>query len=203
MNKFSIIKYIVIAAVIGGIYFTGKSDNSSYVEDEMDLKLVLDITVETLYAYQKELDATQGEPEADQAFLGFADSLAKNYNKAQPAIYTAGSIGVSPQTDASLLAFDDANANLNLDQGEKLLFRIEIDGENARIIASSRSGAVSDLGFSGSSLLTGYLIGSLLSRQSAAGVSSKNLANKKTVTSKQATANARSRAGSGSHSRGK
>jgi len=206
MKAFSILKYVVIAAIVGGIYFSGKSDNSgegTYVKDEIDLNRVLDVTVDTLYAYQKELDAKQGEPDADQAFLGFADDLATDYNKAQPAIYTSGTVGVIPQTDASLLAFDDVNLNKDYDEGEALLFKIEIDGEKARIIASSRSGEVSDHSFSGTSLLAGYLIGSMLSRQSAAGVSSKSLANKKTVSSKQAAANARARAGSGSHSKGK
>ena len=63
MNKFSIVKYVVIAAVIGGIYFSNQSDDTTtgtdYVEDEIDLNRVLDVTVDTLYAYQKELDAVR------------------------------------------------------------------------------------------------------------------------------------------------
>ncbi len=202
MKAFSIVKYVVIAAVIGGIYFSDRGGEDNYVEDDIDLNRVLDVTVDTLYTYQKKLDSAQGEPDADQAFLGFAEDLATDYNKAQPVIYD-GTIGVMPQNDASLLAYDDANLNNDYDEGESLLFKIEIDGEKARIIASSRSGAVNDHSFSGTSLLAGYLIGSMLSRQSAAGVSSKSLANKKTVSSKQAAANARARAGSGSHSKGK
>jgi len=200
-----ILKYVIIAAVIGAIYFSDRSDtdNGSYVEDDIDLNQVLDVTVDTLYAYQKELDGQKGEAEADQAFIGFAEDLAVNYNQSQPVIYNKGSIGVSPQNDASLLAFSDANINRELDKGEELLFRIEIDGEKARIIASSRSGAVNDHHFSGTSLLAGYLIGSMLNRQRAAGVSPKSLANKKTVTAKQAASQARARAGSGSHSKGK
>jgi len=198
-----ILKYVIIAAVIGAIYFSDRSDDGGYVEDDIDLNQVLDVTVDTLYAYQKELDGQKGEPEADQAFIGFAEELAVNYNKSQPVIYNKGSIGVSPQNDASLLAYSDTNINRELDKGEELLFRIEIDGEKARIIASSRSGAVNDHHFSGTSLLAGYLIGSMLSRQSAAGVSAKSLANKKTITAKQAASQARARAGSGSHSKGK
>lgn len=207
-NLGSIVKYGVIAAVIGVVIFNNSND-SDYAKDEIDLNLVLDVTVDTLHTYQKQLDAKNvsqssqatkaSQAEADQAFIGFADALGVNYNKSQPAIYKS-SIGVSPQTDASLIAYDDANVNRKLDKDEVLLFKIEIDGEKARIIASSRSGAVNDHYFSGSSLLTGYLIGSLLSRQRSAGVSSKSLASKKPVTSKAA---AKARAGSGSHSKGK
>lgn len=89
-----------------------------------------------------------------------------------------------------------------MDQNEDALFLIEVDGENSRVIATSRSGAVNDHHFSGTSLLAGYLIGSMLSRQSAAGVNKSALANKQPVTAK-AAASARARAGSGSHSSGK
>lgn len=194
----SVVKYGLIAAVIGAIYFAGDSDDN-YVEDDIDLNLVLDVTVDTLYAFQEALDAqTETEVDADTAFLDFSDALAANYNQSQPAIYKS-SIGVLPQTDASLLAFDDTNLNLEHDEGEELLFQIEIDGDQARIIASSRSGAINDHHFSGTGLLTGYLIGSMLTRQRGAGITGASLASKKPVTA----AAARSRAGSGSHSKGK
>jgi len=95
------------------------------------------------------------------------------------------------------LAFVDSDTNGNFDDGEDALYMIEVDGENSRVIATSRSGAVNDSRISGTGLLTGMLIGSMLSRQRASGA---NPASKKTQTAKQA---ARSRAGSGSHSRGK
>lgn len=210
----NIVKYGLIAAVIAGVYFFNGSDETSYVEDKIDLSLVLDVTVDTLHAYQETLDSQQGlvnqegeaspataatNPDPDEAFVGFANALAANYNKSQPAIYT-GPIGVSPQTNASLLAFSDANSNQTYDDKEEALFLIEIDGEKARIIASSNSGAVKDHHFSGTSLLAGYLIGSMLSRQRAAGVDPKSLSSKQPIT---ASAAAKARAGSGSHSRGK
>lgn len=198
MNKstVSIIKYGLIAAVIGWIYFSNSSSDTDYAKDEIDLNLVLDVTVETLHTVSEN---TPQDADADQAFIGLADALAVDYNKSQPAIYTS-EIGVSPQVDSSLLAFADENNNKTLDENEVALFKIEIDGENARIIASSRSGAVNDHHFSGTGLIAGYLIGSMLTRQRAAGVSAKSLANKKTVTSRAA---AKARAGSGSHSKGK
>lgn len=195
MNTGSLVKYGLIAAVIGWVYFSGSNDNE-YVEDDLDLNLVLDVTIDTL---DKVSETVSEETNPDEAFIILAETLAVDYNQSQPSIYQ-GNIGVSPQTDSSLLAFDDANANKTFDEGESLLYLIEIDGEKSRIIASSRSGAVNDHHFSGTSLLAGYLIGSMLSRQRASGVSSKSLANKKTITSSAA---AKSRAGSGSHSKGK
>lgn len=199
MNKttMNVLKYGAIAAVIGWLYFSTTSDNGSdYVKDEIDLNLVLDVTVETLNVASE--NTVEGA-DTDQAFIDLADALATDYNRSEPAIYSS-IIGVSPQQDASLLAFADTNSNKELDKGETLLFKIEIDGEKARIIASSRSGAVNDHHFSGTSLIAGYLIGSMLTRQRGAGVTSKSLANKKPVSSRAA---AKARAGSGSHSKGK
>lgn len=197
MNN-SVIKYGLIAAVLGGIYLANNSGSgTSYAEEEIDLNLALDITVDTLHAYSDSLG--DQKPEGDAAFLGFAEALGTNYNLAQPPLYK-DQIGVSPQADASLLAFSDTNMNRTLEEGEALLFKIEIDGEQSRIIASSNSGAVNDHHFSGTSLLAGYLLGSMMSRQRNAGVTSKSLASKKPISSQAA---ARSRAGSGSHSSGK
>lgn len=198
MNN-TVIKYGLIAAVLGGVYLVSNNNSTggSYAEEEIDLNVALDITVDTLHAYSDGLGDQQ--PEGDAAFLGFAEELGTNYNLAQPPLYKE-QIGVSPQADASLLAFSDTNMNRSLDEGEALLFKIEIDGEQSRIIASSNSGAVNDHHFSGTSLLAGYLLGSMMSRQRAAGVTSKQLASKKPISSQAA---ARSRAGSGSHSSGK
>ncbi len=195
----ALVKYGLIAAVIAGIYLYNESD-TQYTEDDIDLTAVLDVTMDTLYAYQETLDQQdQSQMEPDGAFNGFAEELEKNYNAKQPSLYTT-QIGVAPQDDASLYAYEDPNGNQNLDEGENALWKIEIDGENSRVIASSRSGAVNDHHFSGTGLLAGYLLGSMLNRQSTAGVNSKQLANKKPITAQQA---ARARAGSGSHSRGK
>jgi len=213
MNK-SVIKYGLIAIAIGGFYLYSNFKNNSasdyengvnvtnkYSTDDIDLNLVLDSTVETLYAYEEKVNA-QEEKNEDDAFLGFAQELAVGYNNSTTPIYK-NPISVQANQNASLVAYDDANNNQVLDQNEDALFLIEIDGEKNRVIASSRSGAVNEHGFTGTSLLTGYLIGSMLSRQRSAGVNPSSLANKKTVTAKQARQSAKSRAGSGSHSRGK
>lgn len=192
----NLIRYVPIALIAGYFLYANFSGPKSVVDD-IDLNQVLDVTVETIYAFEEshpELAAAQ-ENNQDGAFLQFSEDLAVNYNSASPAIH-AEQISVLPQQDASLIAFIDADANGNFDSGEAL-YMIEVDGENSRVIATSGSGAVSDSRFSGTGLLTGMLIGSMLSRQRASGA---NPASKKTQSAKQA---ARSRAGSGSHSRGK
>lgn len=198
-------KYGVIAAVVvAGLYFmentdSGSYDSAGYTEEDIDLNAVLDTTIDTIYAYEDKVQAIpETERNPDEAFLGFTEDLKVAYNSAQPALHST-TIGVLPQNDASVLAFEDSNANGTHEESEPLLFLVEIDGENSRVIASSNSGAVNDHHFSGTSLLAGYLLGSMLSRQRMNGNPSA-LANKKPVTARQA---ARSRAGSGSHSRGK
>lgn len=193
----NLIRYVPIALIAGYFIYANFSSND-YVAEDLDLNQVLDITVDTIYAFEENnpsLDVSQ-EGNEDAAFLKFGEDLEANYNAASPAIYQE-SIAVAPQEDASLIAFVDADANGAFDSGEKGLYMIEIDGENSRVIATSGSGAVHDSRISGTGLLTGMLIGSMLSRQRASGA---NPASKKTQTAKQA---ARSRAGSGSHSRGK
>lgn len=193
----NLIRYVPIALIAGYFLYSSFSSND-YVAEDLDLNQVLDITVDTIYAFEENnpsLDVSQ-EGNEDAAFLKFGEDLEANYNAASPAIYQE-SITVAPQEDASLIAFVDSDANGAFDSGEKGLYMIEIDGENSRVIATSGSGAVHDSRISGTGLLTGMLIGSMLSRQRASGA---NPASKKTQTAKQA---ARSRAGSGSHSRGK
>jgi len=201
MNKIksNLIKYSLLAVMVSSIVACDRQSR-----EEIDLNLVLDVTIDTLTNYQEKIDMgfksnPETKPDADNAFVGFAEALAVDYNRSQPPIYKS-TIGVNPQNDASLLAFDDKNGDTKYQDGEDILFKIEIDGEKARIIASSRSGAVNDHYFSGTSLLAGYLIGSMLSRQGRAGVNPKSLSSKKPISSKAA---AKARAGSGSHSKGK
>lgn len=198
MNRIS---RITQSSLIAFALLFGLSACSDYAADDLDLNQVLDVTVETIYSFdEKTRGQTPDENDPDAAFLAFSDELESNYNAALPAIY-AEPIQVQPMADASLIAYVEKGANDEFDSNvDDALYMIEIDGENSRVIATSRSGAVNDHRFSGTGLLAGYLIGSMLSRQRAAGVNPQSLANKKTQTAKQA---ARSRAGSGSHSRGK
>ena len=201
----SMVKYGLIAAVIGGFYIFGGSGDGYYADNDIDLNAVLDVTVDTLYQFQEDIDnATAAQPDVepphpDDMFMDLTVALADAYNAKEPALHTQP-MGVDPMQNASMIAYEDVNGNKQQDESEGSLFMIEIDGENSRIIATSRSGAINDHHFSGTGLMAGMLIGSLLSRQRNAGVSSKDLANKKPITARAA---AKARSGSGSHSRGK
>jgi len=199
-------KHFILTALASSLIILSGCEGNNYAKTNIDLKQVLDVTASTMTSYDATINK-ESNPETDQVFWGLAEKLAINYNNAQPALYESN-IGVLPQGDASLLAYADTNANSTHDNGEALLYKIEIAGENARIIASSSSGEVQDQGFSAGGMMTGFLLGSLMSRQSRAGVSRSSLANKKTVSAGAARAarsssSAKSRAGSGSHASGK
>lgn len=208
----SMMRYGLIAAVVAGIFFysqtdkTGTSSGSgdNIVGSEIDMKRVLEITEDSMQSYQETLETTgeTDQADADAAFAGLADDLQTKLNTAMPELYSS-TLGVAPQEDASLLGFADSNSDGSYSSNEDALFKIEVDAENGRLISSSRSGEVTEHGFSGTGLLAGFLIGSMMNRQRAAGVNTSQLANKKPVSAAAAQANARSRAGSGSHSRGK
>ncbi|MFT6409155.1 MAG: hypothetical protein ACJAQ6_002580, partial [Arenicella sp.] len=167
----NLIRYVPIA-LIAGYFLYANFSGPSAVEDDIDLNQVLEVTVETISAFEKNNPLLVAEQETNQdgAFVKFSQDLAANYNAAIPAIFDQP-ITVAPQQDASLIAFVDADASGAFDSGEEALYMIEVDGENSRVIATGRSGAVNDSRISGSGLLTGMLIGSMLSRQRASGSS--------------------------------
>jgi len=188
-------KLISKSAIIGAAALTTILVGCGPSEPELDLSAVLDVTANTLDTYAASLgDGTDIDP--DDALIGLANELGTSYSAADPALYT-GPVAVAAQADASLLAVHDANNNQEADMDEDPLWMIEIDGENSRLIATSKNGAIGEHRFSGTGLLAGYLIGSMLTRQRAAGA---NPSSKQPRTAKQA---ARARAGSGSHSKGK
>ena len=173
-------------------------------EPPIDLDAVLEVTRDSLLQVDAATPAG-GERDAEAVLERLADVLEHNYNEQVPALHD-GLVSVAPREDASLVAVADANGNLEPDPNEPPLWLIEVDGENARIVATDRSGAVQQSGISGTSLLAGYLLGSMLSRQRLAGVDTRALAAKRPITAqqaRQARQTARSRAGSGSFARGK
>ena len=190
---------VFLAAVLSGC---GVGTN----EPAVDLDAVLEVTEGALLEVDRANPGGEpGEERAAALMDELADVLEKDYNGHVPALHD-GLISVAPREDASLVAVADTNGNLEPDPGERPLWQIEVDGENARILATDSQGAVRESGFSGTSLLAGYLLGSMLSRQRAAGVDTRALAGKRPVTAqqaRQARQTARSRAGSGSFARGK
>ncbi len=164
--------------------------------ESANLDRVLDVTSDTLYQFEKEETKQQ-----ETAVQDFAAALQTNMRAANPGVHP-GPVGINANEDGSFSGYYDKNDNQQRDSGEKDLFKVEIDGEKQRLIASDTNGYVRDHSFSGTGLLAGLLIGSLLSRQRAAGVNPKSLSNKSAM-SKSQYSSARTRSSSGSHTRGK
>ena len=178
-----------------------------------DLDKILDITVKTMDKFQKTEDkfqkteSTNASENSDDAMAKFATQLAKDINAADPKVSNK-TIGIVPKLDGSYQGFADENENLIKDSGESELFKLEIDAENKRLIASS-DGEVrtNPLLAMGAGFLAGMLVSKMLNRQKTAGV---NPANKKSTprggarnAANSSNNSARSRSGSGSHATGK
>ena len=143
----------------------------------------------------------------DNAMNVFAKDYATNLNNDQSLAHL-GQVSVKPEADGSFAAFSDVNNNQVQDSNEKSLFKLEVDAENNRLVASDENSVQEQphMGM-GSGLLMGMLMGNLLSRQRATGAnpaSRRATPRARTTSPKQKTSNSmRSRAGSGSHASGK
>jgi len=155
-----------------------------------DLDQALTVAADSLVRF----DNSETDIKEENAMEEFAIVYTNALNASQPVVHT-GPLGVAPKEDGSFSVYDDKNSNMIADSGEKELFIVEVDEQNDRLIASTE-GYVRDRGFSGGGLLMGYLIGSMLGRQRAAGARPSQKKASPKMSAKQ-------RAGSGSHSRGK
>lgn len=184
--------YAIVAIAIAASFLTNKDSGSGTSTAQLDR--ALGIASDTMGGFEN-------TPEVNESNVmeKFTSQYNDNLNAAQPPM-NANPIGIHAQDNGALLSFDDLNGNGIQDEGEEDLFTMEVDGENNRLIASSETES-RDHGFSGSGLLMGMLIGNLMSRQAATGT---NPASRKTTSRGTASpTSAKSRAGSGSHSRGK
>ena len=204
-----------VVGVILFFVFSGDGEKAKLELSEGDLKVtkldldkVLDLTVPVIVANAKASQKLKpkSDVEKERYAMGFfwktADELTKVYNGSNPKIYE-DNLGVLPGTAGNLIAYEDLNRNMKRDESEKNIFFIEVDGENSRIIATSRIGASSNASFPAGTLLAGYFLGRMFMMQGAIPGYKNSLSNKKTVTTQKAMSNARGRAGSGSHRRGK
>ena len=192
MKKFN--GFIVAASLTSALIIAaGCSENVV----KADLDRVLDITSDALYKFENSPQNTKD----DNAMEEFADNLRFGLSTATPPVHP-GPVGIVLKEDGSFGGFHDKNGNTEKDAGESDLFTIEVDSEGGRLLATDASGNTRDHHFSGTGMMAGFLLGSMLSRQRSAGVSPSSLSSKK-ATPKSAYQSARSRAGSGSHSSGK
>lgn len=197
-SSFRNVAVVGVILVVLWMMFAGPSSPQT-----ADLGVVLDRTEFAMSQYEDFVQEKGVETLSDDHMGEFTEFLAVVLNT-EPRFYEK-TIGVELQPDASILGFNDDNANLLKDEGEARLFTLEIDGENARLIATDESGRGTHSGFSGSGLLTGMLLGSMMSRQSAAGVRPGAFNNRATTsrTAYKAPSSARSRSRSGGFSVGK
>jgi len=193
---FGIIAIVFIAGV-----FNDDGKKGDLAPTDIDLNRLLDVSLQSISRFEGKMSLAKDSLDGDSAFIMFAEQYSTDLNALQPPIHKK-TLGVQPNNDASLLGYEDLNANGELDDGEDGIFLLEIDGQNSRIIATAASGARYDSSVPpGTGFLAGYLIGSMLDRQRAFGNPSA-VASKTRQTASQARS-ARSRAGSGSHSVGK
>lgn len=198
------IKQLLIGLTILGLSLIAGCSSEERVR--ADLHRVMDIASTTMETFKS-------DKEGDAALNEFNTEFQKNLNTMKPEAYP-GTVGVNLEKDGSFHGYADENNNQAKDAGEPEIFKLEIDTENKRILASDGE-RVADHSIAGmmgglaGGLIAGMLIGSLLNRQRAAGVNRQALGNRQANTARGSTGStssnnsARSRAGSGSHSSGK
>ena len=211
-------RFIIPIGVLGVILFFvfGQDTEKAKLElsegdlkvTKLDLQKVLDVTVPVIV--QNAEESSKITPKTDEEkekfalayFWKTAADLSKIYNETNPKIYE-DNLGVYPQTTGALVAYEDINKNSKRDENEQNIFFIDVDGENSRIIATSRIGASSNASFPAGTLLAGYFLGRMLTMQSGFPDRKNFVNNAQKISPKQAMSNARARAGSGSHRAGK
>ncbi len=141
----------------------------------------------------------------ENAMNVFSKNYATNLNSEQ-SLNHLGPMGVQAEKDGSFTAFSDTNKNQVKDSDENGIFKLEADGQNNRLVASTDSEVAEQpqMGM-GTGLLMGMLMGNMMSRQRATGVNpaSRRATPKRSSGFGKTTSSARSRAGSGSHASGK
>ena len=196
--NFNLLKYGAIGvAVVGYIGYTAFQGSRPQAAD---LGAVLDRTEYALNNYEAEIE---GETATDAEMDAFTGYMANVMNL--PTRFYDKTLGLELREDAVFVGFSDENANGARDSGEKDVFTVEIDEANSRLIATDTSGESVHHRYSGRGLLTGLLIGNLLSRQSRAGISKSSFSNRKSTarSSYKPKASARSSSRSGGSRAGK
>jgi len=197
------IKYILGALFVGYLVisiFSGGSRSGG-----IDLAQVLDRTNVALKSFQTHLDEKQITKLNDEV-LDPLTGLMQTAMNMEPAIHTSP-IGVELVKGATFQAFDDKNMDNIQDNGEPNLFKVEVDFDGERLIASIGGEHSTSSGIA-RGLFTGMLLGHLMGRQRSAGIRSGHFANRKVQTKSSyvrsgARSSARSSARSGGRFSGK
>lgn len=148
--------------------------------DQMDLKAIAKASDKELEAMTSQKPEDQGkvaskplDKEKEQAFLS---AFATNLNNAH---LSDDPIGVTMLGNGSIQGFVDKNRDgVKEGSGEKELFKVQLDPERKRIIASDANNQYHrdhHYGFSPSGFFMGYLLASMLNRQRASGFDASKL----------------------------
>jgi hypothetical protein len=103
-----------------------------------------------------------------ELFAQFKVWLDNEMNRS-PALYNKR-IATRINADASIDGFADDNANGKIDATEPRLFKIEIDIDNRRVIATAEGSSSYDYHPRPRGFIAGYLVSDLLNRQRRAGI---------------------------------
>lgn len=107
------------------------------------------------------IDPASQDPEKEKAFL---TKLAAKMNELK---VMNSQVGVSMSAGGEIVGFLDPNGNNTQEFGESTEFKITIDAENSRLIASDNNGYHRPYGFRPGGFLLGYMLGSMLGRQNS------------------------------------
>lgn len=195
MSYIRIIGFVLVAGFVA-YAFLGNSASSG-----PDMRQVLARAEIALVNYDKYLKQNNIEKASEKNMDQLANYMQKTMN-VEPRFYEESLIAMKLRKDAKFEGYKDSNSNGAVDSGEKRLFTIEVDTQNKRLIATNDDGR--SIGRTISNIATGFfvgaLIGNLMNRQRAAGITPGSFNNRKiTPTSSYA----RSRAKSGGRFGGK
>ena len=195
------IKILSLTTVVVGAFALTACDQKKSATADLDR--ILGVASDSMVSFESKNSSNMEALNEDNVMDKFSSNYASDLNASVPPIHS-GPIGVKTEQDGSFAGFDDKNNNGVKDADEKDLFKLEVDTENNRLVASNE-GEVRESGFSGSGLIMGMLLGNMLSRQRATGANpaAKRATPKRSASKSKSFGNAKSRVGSGSHSSGK
>ncbi|XZE19779.1 hypothetical protein SH449x_005107 [Pirellulaceae bacterium SH449] len=107
------------------------------------------------------IDPASQDSEKEKEFL---TKLAAKMNELK---VMESQVGVSMAAGGEIVGFLDPNGNNIQEAGESTEFKVTIDVENSRLIASDNNGHHRPYGFRPGGFLMGYMLGSMLGRQNS------------------------------------
>ncbi len=198
---------------------------SSQKKETVDLDKVLNIMQSTLDELNKTVPVKSGiytdnttdgsfapippEKQNDEFNRVFTRRFQQNLNAAKLA---QNQIGVNMPQDGSVEGYIDYNSNFSQDSGEKTIFKVELDVERNRLIATDTQNQYRrSTGYSfAQGMFAGYLLRSMFGRQRGMGIMPSRFSNMKmssnnyrTKSTSSAKKSARSLGGSKSFKGGK